>query len=1155
MNRRSHRAGFRAVPLAIASVLALLAGQPTSSTAQPAPATAANDPASAAASVSSTTPHAAPRTAPRAASRSTARSAPRDLRWVTLLTGDRVAVDSRGAAVAFVRARGRESIPLRVERVGGRTRVVPLDAQRLIARGRLDPRLFDVTTLARPEYRASHRDGLRLIVRYEEGRPPSRTWRRSAEGVVLRGSFPRINAEAVQTGRGERAARAWEALTAAPRRPTSPYRTTAPGVAGVWLDALRRPSLDRSVPQIGAPAAWRAGYDGRGVTIAVLDTGVDQTHPDLAGGKEVAEKNFSAAPDTKDRYGHGTHVASIAAGTGAKSGGRYKGVAPRARLLDAKVLGDDGYGEDSGILAGMEWAVEHGADVINLSLGGPDAPGPDPLEAAIDRISATTDTLFVVAAGNSGPDTGSLSSPGSARSALTVGAVDKQDQVTGFSGRGPRVGDSAVKPDLTAPGAAIGAAAAPGSLVARGGTKVADGYVAVSGTSMATPHAAGAAALLVQRHPRWSGEAVKAALIASTARGRDSGTARAPDAFGAFEQGAGRLDAARGVRQSLLAEPTALSFGTHRWPHTDDAPVTKRLTYRNLGPRPVALRLALTGVGPDGDPAPRGMFRLDRTRVTVRPGGTAAVLLTADTRPGGALDGAYSAFVTATGGGHTVRTAAGVDREIESYDVSVRSLGRDGAPAPASDSVLVGVDGLGKDRVFTVTGESGTVRARVPKGRYVLSTHVVAADGDALAGIDWLRRPNLTVTAPTAVTMDARTAAPVDLTVPDRAATPALAAAAFEVDREGDAYGFAWQLETFRGFRTAHSGPAVPAGELHEHVHGSWYAGPGTEYGLAYGPKRGTRLGTGFVKHASARELATVRTTLGAPAAGRRGALFATPSTGGWLTESVGHGLALPATRTLRLNAAGTHWQLTFAEDGGAPDGQPEAMYGTEEERLTAGRTYRKTFNVGVFGPRIGPKEGLFRDVDSIYGMLSLLADGGGHSGTSRYEKATTTLYRNGVRIGGNDDPLTGERSFKVPPGKATYRLVASLDRRKVATVSTSVSAEWTFTSRHATGEARLPASVVRFTPALAADSTAPAARPMRIPVTVQGTAARDRHRRLTVYVSYDGGARWAKVPVRKGAITVKNPKAGKGVSLKATLTGRGGDRLTQVIRDAYRGR
>ncbi|WP_231648290.1 S8 family serine peptidase [Saccharothrix sp. NRRL B-16348] len=250
----------------------------------------------------------------------------------------------------------------------------------------------------------------------------------------------------------------------------------------VWLDGIRKPSLDRSVAQIGAPTAWQAGYTGQGVKVAVLDSGVDQTHPDLAG-QEVAERNFTDDPDTTDRVGHGTHVAATIASAGEK----YRGVAPDARILDGKVCSLDC--SESWILAGMQWAVDQGADVINVSLGGTDTPGLDPLEEAVNTLSAQSGTLFVIAAGNSGRP-GTVGSPGSADAALTVGAVDRQDGIAEFSSRGPRLGDGAVKPDITAPGVDIVAAkAATGSI----GVPVGDGHVAVSGTSMASPHVAGAA--------------------------------------------------------------------------------------------------------------------------------------------------------------------------------------------------------------------------------------------------------------------------------------------------------------------------------------------------------------------------------------------------------------------------------------------------------------------------------------------------------------------------------------------------------------------------------------------------------------------------------------------------------------------------------------
>ncbi len=366
-----------------------------------------------------------------------------------------------------------------------------------------------------------------------------------------------------------------------------------PGIDRVWLDGVRRASLDKSVAQIGAPAAWKAGFTGKGVKIAVLDTGTDTTHPDLKG-QVIAEKNFSAAKDTKDRVGHGTHVASIAAGTGAKSGGKFKGVAPDAKLLAGKVLDDDGYGDDSGILMRfMEWAVAQGADIVNLSLGGPDTPEVDPLEAAVDKLSAEKGVLFAIAAGNEGDAAGTVGSPGSADAALTVGAVDDKDVLAEFSSRGPRIGDGAVKPDVTAPGVDTTAAIPSGSLIAREVGEKPAYYATISGTSMATPHVAGAAALLKQQHPDWKSAELKGALTASTK----------PGAYNPFQQGSGRIQVDRAIAQTIVAV-ASVSFGVQQWPHTDDTPVAKKVTYRNLGTSDVTLDLKATGTDPQGKPAP-----------------------------------------------------------------------------------------------------------------------------------------------------------------------------------------------------------------------------------------------------------------------------------------------------------------------------------------------------------------------------------------------------------------------------------------------------------------------------------------------------------------------------------------------------------------------
>lgn len=318
---------------------------------------------------------------------------------LTLITGDRVSVDAKGRVVGFRPTKDREQIPVQRHVRNGHTYIIPTDAHRLIGSGKLDRRFFDVTFLNRPEIRRSQQKGLRLIVGYRGAQTDAaKAGVRDTGDTSVGRTLKSLNAESVITPRSD-AEDIWQALTVKQSR--SVERTTAPGIDRVWLDGVRRASLDRSVPQIGAPAAWKAGYTGKGVKIAVLDTGVDATHPDLKG-QILATKNFSTSADTKDRVGHGTHVSSIAAGTGAKSGGKFKGVAPDAKLLEGKVLDDDGYGTDSGIVAGMEWAAAQGADIVNLSLGGLDQPGIDPLEATVNKLSAETGVLFAIAAGNEG---------------------------------------------------------------------------------------------------------------------------------------------------------------------------------------------------------------------------------------------------------------------------------------------------------------------------------------------------------------------------------------------------------------------------------------------------------------------------------------------------------------------------------------------------------------------------------------------------------------------------------------------------------------------------------------------------------------------------------------------------------------------------------
>jgi len=312
---------------------------------------------------------------------------------------------------------------------------------------------------------------------------------------------------------------------------------TLPEVRRLWRDSERRALLDKSVPLTGADRVWSdLGVTGKGVVVGVVDSGIDYRHADLGGclGPECRVKggyNFVAKnTNPMDDNGHGTHVAGTIA-----ANGLMKGVAPDAKLLAIKVLAKDGAGLNSNIIAGIEWAVSHGADVLNLSIGGTGSPdGPD--SQAVDN-AVDLGCVVVVAAGNEGPSYDTLSSPGVARKVLTVGACDDQDEIASFSSRGPS-SIYQVKPELLAPGVAIK------STVPKGTCNLCDssGFAESDGTSMATPHVAGAAALLLERHPDWTHQQVKDALIQNSVDLH----------LNPFQQGAGRLDVYAAVGAPVL---------------------------------------------------------------------------------------------------------------------------------------------------------------------------------------------------------------------------------------------------------------------------------------------------------------------------------------------------------------------------------------------------------------------------------------------------------------------------------------------------------------------------------------------------------------------------------------------------------------------------
>jgi serine protease AprX len=284
-----------------------------------------------------------------------------------------------------------------------------------------------------------------------------------------------------------------------------------------------------------APDVWAQGVTGRGVTVALLDTGIADV-PDLAGrivpvtddrtGRTSACHDLSGERSCDDGFGHGTFMAGLVAGAGSGTTGPT-GTAPEASLLSVKVAGADGAADVSTVLAGLQWVVSfadrYGIRVVNMSLGTDSTQSyeDDPLNYAVQRAWAAG-IVVVVAAANTGPAPGSIAKPGDDPWVVTVGAVDSNgtpglgdDRVPDFSSRGP-TRHGVAKPDVVAPGARVLSLRAPGSTIDRRfpPADTTSPYRAGSGTSMATALVSGTAALALQANPALTPDEVKHALAA-----------------------------------------------------------------------------------------------------------------------------------------------------------------------------------------------------------------------------------------------------------------------------------------------------------------------------------------------------------------------------------------------------------------------------------------------------------------------------------------------------------------------------------------------------------------------------------------------------------------------------------------------------------------
>ncbi|MER6554839.1 S8 family serine peptidase [Streptomyces sp. NPDC001110] len=657
---------------------------------------------------------------------------------ITLVTGDVVHwTDGVGGqdTVTVDRPEGATG-GVHVRQAGEDLYVIPDEASALLAAEKLDRRLFNISTLVEMGYDDRRSGGIPLIATYAAG--TGRSQPTAPRGSTKVRTLESVHGVALKAGKDD--ARAfWNDITR-----TRKSRSLDGGIAKLWLDGKVEAALKDSVPQVNAPQAWAEGFDGKGTTVAVLDTGIDATHPDVKD-RVKQSRSFVPGEEVVDGNGHGTHVASTIAGSGAASDGANKGVAPAADLIVGKVLSNEGSGADSGIIEAMEWAKAEGADVVSMSLGSsiPDDGG-DPMAQAVDALSADGGPLFVIAAGNA-YGAGTIGSPGSAASALTVAAVDKQDRRADFSSMGPLVRSYGLKPDLSAPGVDINAAASqsvPGI----------DGmYQSMSGTSMATPHVAGAAAVLKQRHPEWSGQRIKDALMSSSKL--------LPD-HTPYEQGTGRLDVKAAVDTTIEATGS-VEVASYDWPHSaQDAVAERTLTYRNTGDEDVTLKLAT-----DTDAA---AYTLSTPELTVPAGSTAAAVLSIDPSRI-ANDTRFSGQVLATdpSGATVAHTGFAVNKERELHDLTLRL--RDRAGEPMDGTVVLAALG---DTELGLVQVSGETTLRLPPGNYTAWTSAdVDGDRSDSKAVAFLSAPETILDKATTVTLDASKARRVSVRTPQETET------------------------------------------------------------------------------------------------------------------------------------------------------------------------------------------------------------------------------------------------------------------------------------------------------------------------------------------------------------------------------------------------
>ncbi|MGW3086511.1 S8 family serine peptidase [Streptomyces sp. NPDC001108] len=1071
---------------------------------------------------------------------------------VTLITGDKVLVttDASGRSSAAVLAREDGTRPVvQTYQSGKDLYVYPEGATRAVAEGRVDERLFNVTGLIRQGYDDAHTDALPLIATYGDGVDVARSTppapRGSERGLLL----PAVGGVAL-TADKDTAATFWRDVTAPRSRSASAPRK-------LWLDGRVEGTLDRSTKQVHAPEAWAAGHDGSGTKVAVLDTGVDAGHPDLVD-RVTASENFTDSATTDDRVGHGTHTASTVGGSGAASGGRKKGVAPGTSLLIGKVLNDAGYGQDSWVIAGMQWAVDQRADVVSMSLGS-QAIGDctDPVAQATQRLAQSTRSLFVVAAGNAGPGTETVSSPGCVPEVLTVGAVDRDDSTAPFSSRGPVAVTHTLKPEIAAPGVGISAASAGGRGVYA--------YRSMSGTSMATPHVAGAAAVVRGAHPGWTAQQVKSALVSSARTGGG--------VEGADRTGAGVLDVFAAVNQKVLAAP-AVQGGSYAWPQDTSDRTTVTVPFTNTGDSDVALGLKADGVhGNDGSAVRSGIIEPVRHRVTIPAGATVRVPVRIDptARLKDSQYGAVTGRLLATGHGVHVSVPVTLYVEPETVTLRVKAVDRDGGPAAGTSSLdLVSLDIDKGERRANAGAPDQTYRVR--PGSFSLSAFVTTYSANGAPGsVSYLAKPQLRITKDTTVVLDARRAHRLSLDT-DRPAT---------VDTTTIGYARIWD-DTWLVAGSVSTDSTVQ--EFYADVDGR--ATDGTFEFRPTWRASGSRGGSPYVYNLTfptsgpirsdqvyrPRDSRMARVTETWNAVGKEAdyldALFVRrPESGSdYIPVSPYGAVHVPATRTAYYTTGDDLWYH------GAMSSFPFAAFmGDQERAYRPGQRRSEEWYRGVLRPAAArdtggkPMLAAERQGDQIGVQTAFWLDGSGDHwspGGSFGDIGNLRLKRDGEEIGRRADPFG---VFQVPDEDSVYELTQNL--QKIATSdknwlrSSAVTTSWTFRSHREPDvySRGLPLLFPAYDVPVDGLNTVAARKGTEIGLSVEGHAGYTSGAvtGATLSYSYDGGTTWIQAPTehrdgRWTAVLDHTGASGEQVTLKASVTDSNGNAVTQTIIRAY---